>query len=102
MAAGNGHTQTGTDSNTQTAPEPAAPLGRVDRSRLLVNFLDIGSANFSFHPENVNPMQMLALAAWLEWQGKLQLELGEIERQVRAGAVSPKIAIATANGGERV
>lgn len=41
-----------------------------EESHFTVVFTEPGSALFTFHPVNVTPMQLLALAGWLEVMAK--------------------------------
>ena len=64
----------------------------VPQSRLLVVFENLGSAHFSVSAENVTPMQLLGLAAYLEFQGKQGLLEQKIAQRMESEN-RPKIVV---------
>ncbi len=62
------------DQNDSRPTEKQAPEGQIPPSVLAVEFTFPGSAEFAFHMQNVSPTQMMAAAAYLEWQAERMLE----------------------------
>lgn len=77
-----------TDQNEGTNETP--------RSVVLVNFSEPGSVVFSAHFEGVTPMQLLALAAYLELKGKngiIQMENERAQVEAQNSIARPKLVL---------
>lgn len=48
-------------------------------SRMAIIFREVGSAIFEVKAEGVTPVQMLALAKWLEWEATTNLNMMKAE-----------------------
>jgi hypothetical protein len=71
-----------------------------ERSFIHVEFEDVHSAIFNVQFENIVPGQMLAIASYLEFEGKNQLSIqraaqmqAEMQRQQRDQIVVPKTKV---------
>lgn len=71
--------------SSEPMPETVAPSESV----LVLHFAFPGSAEFTMHPQNVSPAQMLAAAAWLTWHAGRLFQKAELQREV----LKPKLAM---------
>lgn len=80
-------------------PMDALPGSPQDnRSYIILQFLDNGSAQFSFGENNVSPMQILLAAEWLNFQAKYRLNMMENERMAKLQVEEPLIQVAKLGG----
>lgn len=73
-----------TESDNGAKAEASLPV-----SRMVVTFVTPGSAEFTFHLENVTPAQMIGCAAWLDWYARHQFDLHAMNQMASA----PKLII---------
>jgi hypothetical protein len=61
--------------SNQNESRPPEGSDELLKSRIYIEFEGMGSATFSMKVENVVPMQLLALAQYFEFEGKLGLSM---------------------------
>lgn len=66
------------------------------KSYILIRFSDVGSVQFSLDLEGVTPLQMLAIASFLELRGKnelIRLENQRVEEEAQKSIARPKLVM---------
>lgn len=51
------------------------PEGEANKPKLLIEFEEPHSIQFTVNSQGVTPLQMLALAAWMEFEAKSQMQM---------------------------
>ena len=66
------------------------------KSRIYIEFEDLGSAHFNLKVENVSVMQMLTLAGYFQFEAEYQLEKNKVqmEQYGHIAVPQPRIEIA--------
>lgn len=65
-------------------------------SRIVIEFVAPGAAGFNSHLENINPAQILAAAAYLDWYGRKMLDAAT-QKQAAQGIIVPQAILKTAH-----
>lgn len=72
---------------------PAGPEPVKKESKVVVRFSFVGAADFEIVTDNVTPLQLLALASYLEFTGKQMLPHQQAQQLQRAAQMQPRIIV---------
>lgn len=66
------------------------------KSFIIIEFEDVGSTNFHMQMDGITPLQMLAMASYLELKGKnalIQMENQRAEEEAQKSIARPKLVL---------